>query len=204
MNYIVFDVETTGLNAQAEVVQFAGLILGNDFNIKRVVNFFCCTQVPYEERAVSVTGLTPKVVRELSKGKFFEDYFFSSDIMKMKDLIWIGYNSISFDSRVINNTLVSNGLSRYDFGPPITRIGKRKGVYSFDVMTMLGNVSGGKKKSLVEARKSLSYSEHQLNSIYRKLASIAGIPSEKGSAHNALYDAMVTMLLFLQNRKWCM
>lgn len=202
MNYTVFDVETTGLGGKAEVVQFSALLLNDDLKIQKVYNTYCYTQVAFQEEAAAVTGLDHEKLMKLSKGKFFEDFYCSSDLFKLKDNIWCGYNGV-FDKRIINNTLTQNGLQPHDFGTEIARFNKTSGVYYFDVMKLnclVKKISYNEKLS--QCAKALPYSQQKLDLMYAKLLKIVKSDTEI-TFHNALYDSMITWLYLDANRRWC-
>lgn len=198
MQYIVFDTETTGLSASDEVVQFAGLLLDEKLDLVNIINFYCQTQVALSPGASEITHLDGKLLHTLSGGKFFEDYYCSVPVFRFPDLVWIGYN-VSFDCRMINNTLTNNGLPLHNFGNKIVNLDRTEGIYNFDVMQLVAAGNNGIKKKLADAANGLPHSQDELEQMFQKLLRLTGSPAEI-CFHNALYDAMVTWLV-LVNRK---
>lgn len=199
MEFLVFDTETTGLSGRDEVVQMAGLLLSTDLRLKKVINFYCYTQVPFNRRASEVNKLSAKEVRLRSNGKFFEDYYCSLDIFRKTDLVWIGYNT-GFDTSAINNTLENNGMPRHYFGKDITNLNVGSGIYQFDVLQMLSAMNGGVRMRLTDVAKELDYTKEQLDSMYSKLLRMINLDTGI-KEHNALYDVMITWLLVVRNRR---
>lgn len=199
MNYVVFDVETTGTGSKDEVVQFSALLLNEKLKLQKVYNCFCSTQVTMDPEAARITGLDAKLLRELSKGKFFEDFYCTSDLFKLKDVVWCGYN-VEFDIGKVNNTLTQNGLDAHDFGRETKRLNKNEGSYYFDVMKLY---SVAKRidyyESLSKSARSLSFSQEKLEAMYAKLLQITNCEFDS-KYHNALYDSMITWLLLERNR----
>lgn len=202
MQYIVFDTETTGLTSSDEVVQFAGLLLNEKLDLVNIINFYCQTQVDISPEVTKITHLDGETVHRLSKGKFFEDYYFSIPVFKCTSLVWIGYN-VSFDCRMINNTLANNGLPLHNFGNRIVRLDKTEGVYNFDVMQVVAAENNGIKKKLSEAARELPHSQEDLELMFQKLLKLTDSPSEI-HYHNALYDAMVTWLVLINKKRRCL
>lgn len=199
MEFLVFDTETTGLSANDEVVQMAGLLLTPDLQLKKVINFYCYTQVPFNPKAKAVNGLSSAELMRRSRGKFFEDYYCSLDIFRKTDIVWIGYN-VQFDIGMINNTLENNGMPRHYFGKDITNLGVKSGIYQFDVLQMLSAMNGGTRIRLTNAAEKLAYSREQIDSMYSKLLRLINLNTGVKD-HNALYDALITWLLVVEYRR---
>lgn len=202
MKVVVFDCETTGLRAKDEVVQFSALLLDESLRLERVYNFYCNTQVPFEPKASEITHLDADNIRILSNGKFFEDYYWVSELFKLKDVIWCGYN-VSFDIRKINSTLENNGLSPHNFGNKTVTLNKTDGTYYFDVMQLCRDIERNTYSiSLDQCVSKLPYSERQLTEMYLKLQRIANMQTTT-KFHNSLWDSMVTWLYLAKYKGRC-
>lgn len=199
MKYLVFDNETTGLGQSAEVIQFSGLLLDEKLKLQRLINFYCYTQEEMEPKAFETHKLSHRYLMEQSGGKTFEDYFLEL-VPKEKDLTWIAYN-VSYDMRVINNTLTRNGLPAYNFGKTTALLNKTKGIYNFDLMKIIASIYGHAVKLSVAAQ-TLPYSEDRINSMYKKLLQLAGMSNET-TFHNSLYDVLITWFLLGEHRNLC-
>ena len=200
MEYIVFDVEATGLTNRDEVFQFSGLLLDEDLKLQKVISFYCYTQVPLHPTANRITGMNAEKIMQLSGGRFFEDYYYKFDIFRKKDIVWIGYNNSSYDQNIINSTLCNNGLPPHSFGNYVTSLNVQSGVHHFDLMRFLSARNQNRAKKLSVAQKDIGYSEQKLEAMYKKLLNLMNITSTV-KEHNSLYDAMVTWLLLYKNRK---
>lgn len=214
MSYFVFDTETTGIGAGTvldkkgsvsvndEVIQFAGLLLDESLRLKKVISFHCYTAVPIYPKAQAVNHLDHQKLMKYSGGRTFEDFFLNQSDLHSDDITWVGYN-VKFDMRIINNTLKQNGLDVYDFGTCIKTLRSRvKGRCYFDLLESLAMRNGGIRMKLVQAAKSLPYTEQQLNAMYGKLLQLTNNKSDL-TFHDALYDSLVTWLLLVQNEEWC-
>ena len=214
MNYFIFDTETTGIGAGAvldkkksfsvgdEVIQFAGLLLDESLRLKKVISFHCYTAVPIHPEAQAVNHLDHQKLMKYSGGRTFEDFFLNQPDLHSKDLTWIGYN-VKFDIRVVNNTLKQNGLAEYDFGTCVKTLRSEvEGRHYFDLLELFAMKNSGIKIKLVQAARSLSYTEQQINTMYGKLLQLTNSKSDL-TFHDALYDSLVTWLLLVQNKEWC-
>lgn len=214
MNYFVFDTETSGFGKNAisangmaihlhdEVIQFAGLLLDEDFRLKKVINFHCYTAVPIQPKAQAVNHLSHEILMKYSGGKTFEDYFLNLSDLHMDDLTWIGYN-VSFDTRMVNSTLKHNGLPEYDFGTGVESLRSAKvGRHYFDLLKVLAMKNGGIRMKLTQAANHLPYSGKQIEGMYKKILCLTKSKSTL-TFHDALYDALVTWLLVVQNKECC-
>lgn len=207
MHYAVFDVETTGLSNSDEVIQFACIVVGPQFNIERVINFYCYTQHPISSRALEIHGITKELLWQLSGGKTFEDQLDEIDsLTKMKDLIWIDYSTSRFDCRLVNQTLENNGLPGLNFGTPVSTLDVDSGVHTFSILHAMANsYFYGKPRKLMQAASVLPMELTSIEKIFRKYfieGSNNRIYKEFPKCwHNAEYDAFVTYLLLYYNHE---
>lgn len=191
MNYIIFDTETTGLSNSDEVIQFAGYVADENCRLREYINFYCYTVAPISPSAFKIHKLNPKKLMTLSQGKTFEDNLhILKRLLQVPDAIWIGYN-VDFDIRMINNTLVNNGLDPLDFGKKLSKLDESG---YFDIMSGLVNAN------LVHGSKKLEYvvtsmiGENKINHMFSQVMQSIG---QKADAHyhTAEYDAFCTWLL---------
>lgn len=197
MKYMIFDTETSGLEAKDEITQFAGFLVNDDLKLERLYNFYCYPLVDISDKVVSITGLNKALLMELSGGKFFEEQFHELQYLQTcKDLTWVGYN-VSFDTRMINQTLQNNGYEPFQFGRKVSLLNNQHGNYQFDVMMACANLyNHGKRANLAKAvRTYCKTEEQQIKAEYRRILEFAGIPM-LGEYHNALFDAYSTFHLF--------
>lgn len=197
MEYMIFDVETTGLTAHDEIVEFAGFLVDDDLRLKSLYLCYCDTLVSYNPEAVKITGLDRKLVHQLSKGKFFEDYFLQyTELWNKKDLTWVGYN-VSFDIDKVKGTLQHNGYQYPDFGRKVVALENEHGRYNFDLMQAVANFKNhGRRMKLQQAvTRFCTKSEEQLKKEFDKIMQFADLQLA-GGYHDAVFDAFVTYNLF--------
>lgn len=192
MKYFIFDTETTGLGSFDEVVQFSGFLTDEDLNPQKFINFYCFTQVPVSAGASKVNGLNTTVLRQLSNGLTFEDQWLKLDFINEPDLIWVSYNKGGFDTRMINNTLVHNGLPAHNFGTEITVLNQySSGVYTYNAFAAIKRRAfSGVNNKLETVAKSLPYSKQKLDDVFDKITS-----GKCARYHDALYDAFILMMV---------
>lgn len=189
MNYLFYDVESTGLTNSDEVVQFAGILTDENLRLQRAYSFYCYTPVPMSKKVSEITGLSATILHKLSEMQTFEDQFFQLSLHKLKDLTWIAYSTNHFDERMINYTLEHNGLPRYDFGTPLPHFDSRAaGIHTIDAYHLLQNrCFGGRNQKLSQAIASVPGGELEVRELFdAKLASASAVRGY----HDALYDSL--------------
>lgn len=192
MKYFIFDTETTGFGSFDEVIQLSGFLTDEELNPQKYVNFYCFTQVPVSDGASKVNGLNTTVLRELSGGLTFEDQWLKLDFINDPDIVWVSYSKGNFDTRMINNTLVHNGLPAHDFGKPMKVLNQYDaGVYTYDAFAAIKRRAfSGVNNKLNTVAKSLPYSKGQLDIVFDKLTD-----GKCARYHDALYDAFILMMI---------
>ena len=199
MKYVVYDVETTGLSAKDEIIQFAAIISDEQLKNCSIYNFYCMSQQPISPGAFNTHKMTREFIYAESKGKFFEDYWY--DFLKNLDgedqIIWVDWSKNGFDRKMINNTLEHYNLDPYFTFPVVNTLpnDKEYGHCSFNLMKAIRNKGVTGSLALENAIKLTGYSKQHLDQLYEKLT--ANISSKKGSMtfHDAVYDSLMTYLL---------
>lgn len=197
MNYFLFDVESTGMTNKDEVIQFSGLLFDEKFALKKFFNFYCDTQQTIDPGALKVHGISKEILKKLSDGKTFEDNFFEmlKILEQYPDLCWVSYN-IEFDKRLVNQTLVNNGLESFDFGkdlPKFIKVLGKSNACLLQGMRMIFPGRGGHKLYQIVER--LPYSKEDIQKAFAKLAITCNLDPEL-SYHNAAYDVYTSYLVF--------
>lgn len=221
MHSLIFDVETTGLTKQDEVIQFSGLLIDDEFDIKKIYNFYCETDRQSCPAALAVHRLDQKILHTLSKGKTFEEQFFPlyEELRRLPDLTWASYG-YSFDTRMIYQTIQINAGIQLHF-PDKDAAVHSSGQHGFCVMDMCTNFvnSGirrknhemamhpkvlhniyenfGIKDSLIRMGVSPD-NKQQMQDVIDRLFSIItkNVPSKNITLHDALYDCFLTFLTY--------
>lgn len=215
MRIVVLDTETTGVGANDRVIQVASICVDENFTTYGASNIFCNVATVIPSGAVSVHQIDNRKLEILSKNKFIEDQVYDIKYLAdAKDTIFIGYN-ISFDIKMINNSLVSEGYEPIDFGTNVNVMPRdTKGRnYNICLMRTLKEYIGykGKWKKLTKMREDyLTESDEEILEIKEAVIDIFKLskgleekcvqfkdePIIDMKFHDALYDTLVTLLLF--------
>lgn len=185
MKYVIYDVESTGLTRNDEVIEFGCFVANNEFIPVDAHKFFCYTQVPISEGAKKVNGLSAARVHALSGGKTFEDNFLALPFINDKDLVWVSYSNGGFDERLVNQTLKNNGLDKYPFGKRECYFKQQPG-YVFDAYNALvSRVFNGRAMKLGQTMVTTGLTEEKMDLLFEKVV------AQPVGFHDALYDAFV-------------
>lgn len=192
--------ETTGLLKTDEVIQFGAFIADSSFKLRQYVNFYCYTQVPISSGAAKANGMNKHKLMELSGGKTFEDNFLKLSFVQDggKDTVWVSYSSGSFDTRLINQTLVQNGLPKMKFGNRLVDLRHNTSFpCEYNAMAALkSQVFKGRSMKLSEACASCGLTEMKLDTAFNKL-----LKNETARYHDALYDSFALWSILNQNKE---
>lgn len=215
MRIVVLDTETTGVGENDRVIQIASICVDENFTTYGASNTFCNVATVIPSGAIAVHQIDNRKLELLSGNKFIEDQIYDIRYLaNAKDTIFIGYN-ISFDIKMINNSLVSEGYEPIDFGVNINVIPRdTKGRnYNLCLMRTLKDYVGykGKWKKLTKMREDyIQESDAEIleikNAIIDTFKLSKGLqenciqfedePKVPETFHDALYDTLVTLLLF--------
>lgn len=203
MRFFIYDTETTGLKGKDEVIQFSGFLTDTNFRKIDIVNFYAYTEKTIDPKAQAVHRIDKNMLWHLSKGKTFEEQIYTYDFLcNDSDLIFIGYN-VSFDNRMVNQTLRNNGFTPIDFGSKVNTLCEVKtGRHYYDLMMPLSHyLNNGVRMKLSEAiAKITSRSISELNGIYKFVFDRFGVPEgttieTMSLFHNSLYDSFMSWVL---------
>lgn len=217
MNYVLFDVETTGLTSNDEIIQFAAVVLNSrDFStIQRLEDFYCMSTIPIKKAAQSVHGISPGLLVQLSDKQFFEDRFLDFYEYYSKDTIWVNYSNTLFDFRMINQTLSNGGVDMVDFGTRVYDFSATSGLHHLDLMSLIAMKNKGTRRaySLANALKDTpGFTQEGFDRLYNNFClrleqldknhclNLPKLPVEyKKTYHNARYDAFAMWYLLKFN-----
>jgi len=192
MKYVFYDVETTGLSAKDEVIEFAAVVTDENYSLLDVVDFFCYTTQPISKGALAVHGIDKHTLNVRSKGLFFEQQFIPWAEALGTDVIWFDWSSGGFDRRLINQTLTINGYDRWDFGSET----KPKGGSGYcNAMSLVGSQVGQRKLKLENAPSIFGLDKKLLNEVFVDVCNAFKIKGAQNTYHTALYDAFVEFVL---------
>ena len=172
MNYIVFDLETTGVDILVdEPIQiFLGVARGKEEEIERELLLHCFGERKISQGAQDKHGISWEKVQEIGVPAKQAAVGVLEFTRYCTPMIFVGHNAIGFDL-----PMLWNWLARY--GKGMFRHPSACGVY--DTMHMSNVVLGGTK--------------------WRKMESLAmelGIPLPSGDLHDAREDGMLTWKIF--------
>lgn len=206
MKIVFFDTETTDLDNKAEVIQFAGFVMNDDFKVIDGFNLFCSTTNFISDGAKKVHGLTEEIVEKNSNGNTLEDWLSYPKynwMLTEDDVVFIAYNA-SFDKRLTNQTLVKHGYRSLNFGRevPCVPITNCQGRYNMCMMKAASSLYRSPRYlKLANAReRGIPYGDDKLQKQYQIVCKKLNIPTYNAAFHDALYDAFVMMMLFYNNR----
>lgn len=201
MKYFLFDVETTGLYQKDEVIQFAGFLLDESGKLMEVVNEYCYPSVSINPSAYAVHKLDNELLWKLSDGLSFEHQFLHHKFLFDDDITFVGWN-VSFDCRMVNQTLQKSGYGKFDFGSKENRFNHKNGRHVVDLMAPVAAILGchSNRLKLSKAVEKLTIcSIADINYRYEVIFNKYG-KNNSMKFHNALYDSFLYWPLFLEYR----
>lgn len=211
MKFIVIDTETTGINRpstldgrpytpKGEVIQVAALVCDEHLEVEKLISFYCMPTEPIADEARDKAhGIHNSEIKELSSGKFLEDYLYDTyrDIfLPNEDIIFVGHN-IPFDIRAINNSLLAYSCDELNFGSPIKSISsRRRGNGYIDTMRLGKEVYNYHKFPKLSELVSLTKVNSVINQVYKVIKDSyldeKSFIREGVSYHDAAYDVCAT------------
>lgn len=205
MRIVVLDTETTGLGDSAEVIQLSSICVDEEFVIKGASNAYCKVTIPVPPDATAIHGITNEVLEELSDNKFIEDHIESLDyLVNPTDTIFVGYN-ISYDIARINHSLTNAGYEPIDFGTNVNVIPRETNGKNYNIClmrTLKDNIGyRGRWKKLSDVCSNyLEQPMEVVNGIRNVIVNEFKLCPGHGNDnyHDALFDTLVTLLLFRQ------
>ena len=166
MNYVFYDLETTGRNsAWDQIIQVAAILTDDKFNVIDKIEERCRLKkglVPYPE-ALIVNKTSVEILKNVNLSHYELVKKIETTFKKWSPAIFVGYNSINFDEEFIRKTLFKtlfepyltqfNGNKRADvigmtraskfYFPNCLKVGineKGNQVFKLDVLTELNNI----------------------------------------------------------------
>lgn len=203
--FLFFDTETTSLldarrdKPGGEVIQFAGILVGDDFTIRKVINRYCSSTQLIDPRAENVHKLSDKKISILSDGKFFETVVEEEKLRSFDNITWVAYN-LGFDTRKMNQTLTQNGYEPINFGTSTSRLDfNAEGIFKYDAMEPLRCIHKSSHKvklqALVDAHIGADVFKQICLQFRTKYGIIDPLIGQEDYFHNAFFDTLGLLLL---------
>ena len=166
MNYVFYDLETTGRNSTwDQIIQVAAILTDDKFNVIDKFEERCRLKkglVPYPE-ALIVNKTSVEILKNVNLSHYELTKKIETTFKKWSPAIFVGYNSINFDEEFIRKTFFKtlfepyltqfNGNKRVDvigmtraskfYFPDCLKVGineKGNQVFKLDVLTKLNNI----------------------------------------------------------------
>ena len=166
MNYVFYDLETTGRNSTwDQIIQVAAILTDDNFNVIDKFEERCRLKkglVPYPE-ALIVNKTSVEILKKVNLSHYELTKKIETTFKKWSPAIFVGYNSINFDEEFIRKTFFRNlfepyltqfngnkradviGMTRTSkfYFPHCLKVGineKGNQVFKLDVLTELNNI----------------------------------------------------------------
>lgn len=211
MKYVIFDTETTGIRSgKDDVIQLAYIVLDDNMDIIDCGCDYCNTDVPISSGAYDVHHIDKKFLETHAGSVFLNDIIMKNKYFRPdseeKDVVFIAYNA-SFDINMINKKLKARGYRGVYFGGYTkTPNDETSGRHHFCLMR---GIQYKKKlrspQKLLDVRKEIltNLSEDNIKMVYNHLSKPLNLPTRgERQYHDALYDTLVTALIYSKVRKW--
>lgn len=193
MSYIFFDVETTGLSKQSDILALAALITNDDLQIEEIYNEYFLYGAEVPSGAAAVHGLTAQKLAFLADRDFTTA---AKDVFELfsGNKVLAGHNVVNFDIPVLKNNLQVNG---YDL----------KVMQTCDTLTLArAHLAGSHKlgdcvQTLAEITKN---PDDYLEQLFKKTPQLVEKVIDKDMQyHSALYDAYCSYCIYvIMKRLW--
>lgn len=189
MKYLFFDLETTGLRRDSDILEFGGLLFNNELKLIKVLNtYYNCDDIPAS--AINVHGLTPIKLQMFNAVDWESDAEYIFDLVAADDVILCGHNIISYDIPVLVSNLERSGFS--------LDIDKLKVI---DTMRQYADAYPGSKSlsaALATAAKANNSSIAEVKSLFQSSTPITNKIADKSAFfHNALFDAFSSYIIYV-------
>lgn len=186
MNYLFFDIEATSkFPTNAQVLEFAYIVVNEEFRPLEMKDMFFAVDREVPQSSVEVHGLTRQKLMFLSEGhEFYESAEEIRNLFYREGLCSVGYNSLTYDIKALNNNFVNAGVL------PLENI-KHIDVYSH-IRNQPLNLPNKKLGTMYSyALHTMGISKQGASELFTRWCDTFGYTANC-NLHGALYDSFVT------------
>lgn len=187
MNYLFFDLETTGLSRSSDILEFGGLLCDENLKILEVYNEYFLHDEPVPTSAVNIHGLNSQKLEFLAHRDFISAAPDIFNIVTQQNIYYCGHNIIKYDLPVLVSNFTRLGYS-FSFKEDVCRDTLTLARQYFDgshkLETMLSQVLYKSNLTITDFNRIYSDSCHNY------------ILDVNAHYHSALYDAFASWCIF--------
>lgn len=190
---IFIDIEATSVYPSAKILEFGYIIVDADsepFSLIDMGHWYFTpeNEVPYS--SVAIHGLNKAKLQILSKNKMFYELAQQvRDKISECDVI-AGYNSNFYDLTVLNNSFDNAGVKRLD--PQHKTQDLCKQIPGFKFKTADNRLETVYKYIVNQ----LGFTLDDMSKLYQEYVSMFNVENAGTSAHGALFDTFMTMIVY--------
>ena len=186
--YVFFDLETTGLRRDSEILEFGALVFDENFHLIDVINqYYSCDDVP--AGATAIHGLTPIKLQMYNAVDWDRHAHDAYSVFEDPDIYICGHNVSGYDIPVLQTNLELSGIT---WKPNTDRI--------IDTMKLYGSRYDGSKKlsaATETAAAALGITIRDIEMLFKNSPMIAAkIVDKTAYFHNALFDSYCSFVVY--------
>ena len=189
MNYLFFDIETTGLARSSAILQFSGILCDENLDIIKVINTYYYAPFPVPSSAAAIHGLTMQKLEFLAECDFEEGADEIYDLLTQPNLTLVGHNIKSYDLQVLKYNLEAVG---YDINPDDLIV--------YDTLIEARQRYSGKHNLESALNKFLAENGNTLEDIKALFLNVPELiekcPQTETKLHSALFDSFCVYCLY--------
>lgn len=191
MNYIFFDLETTGLARTSDILEFGAIKCNAEALPVQFHHEYFTIDHPVPQSAVNIHGLTQQKLEFLAERDFLSAAKDIYEIITSSNTFICGHNIINYDLQVLKSNLSRAGIT--------LDINKLKCIDTLQLAR--DKVAGSHKLDVVVTnlirQKGMTLKE--LNKTFDSLVNASEIDvNSEMRYHSALYDSFLSWCVFLQ------
>lgn len=105
MDYLFFDIETTGLSRNSDILEFAAILCDSNLDIKRVYNEYFLYDGEIPSSAIAIHGLTTQKLEFLATRDFMSAARDIYNLVSSENAYLCGHNVVNYDLPVLKSNL---------------------------------------------------------------------------------------------------